>query len=68
GFAALIISPFPLMSDFGKVTVIDIVLVLVATFLVFPPIIVLLDTWREKRKGVEVPQKKVNKVKGADAR
>jgi hydrophobe/amphiphile efflux-3 (HAE3) family protein len=67
GFAALIISPFPLMSDFGKVTVIDIVLVLVATFLVFPPLIVLLDAWREKRKGVEVPQKKVNNVKGADA-
>ncbi len=54
GFAALIASPFPIVSDFGKVTVIDIVLVLVATFTVFPPLIIILDSWREKKRGVHV--------------
>ena len=66
GFAALTISPFPLIGDFGTVTVIDIVLVLIATFMVFPPFIVLMDTWREKRKGIQAPQAKANNVKGAD--
>ena len=66
GFAALMISPFPVVSDFGTVTVIDILLVLVATFLVFPPLIVLMDTWREKRRGMKAPQTKANNVKGAD--
>jgi hydrophobe/amphiphile efflux-3 (HAE3) family protein len=66
GFAALTISTFPLISDFGTVTVIDIVLVLISIFLVFPPLIVLMDTWREKRRGMQVPQAKANNVKGAD--
>ena len=66
GFAALTISTFPLIKDFGTVTVIDIVLVLIATFLVFPPLIVLMDTWREKRRGIKAPQTKANNVKGAD--
>jgi hydrophobe/amphiphile efflux-3 (HAE3) family protein len=66
GFAALTISPFPLIGDFGTVTVIDIVLVLIATFMVFPPFIVLMDTWREKRRGIQAPQAKANNVKGAD--
>jgi len=48
------------------VTVIDIVLVLIATFMVFPPFIVLMDTWSEKRKGIQSPQAKANNVKGAD--
>ncbi len=66
GFAALTISSFPLISDFGTVTVIDIVLVLIATFLVFPPLIVLMDTWREKRRGIQAPQTIPNNIKGAD--
>jgi hydrophobe/amphiphile efflux-3 (HAE3) family protein len=66
GFAALMISTFPLIKDFGTVTVIDIVLVLIAIFLVFPPLIVLMDTWREKRRGIQVSQTKANNVKGAD--
>lgn len=66
GFAALTISTFPLIKDFGTVTVIDIVLVLIAIFLVFPPLIVLMDTWREKRRGIQAPQTKSNNVKGAD--
>lgn len=68
GFGALIISPFPIISDFGKVTVIDILLVLVSIFLVFPPLIVLMDTWKEKRKGTRVSQMEINHINGVDAR
>lgn len=67
GFSALIASPFSIVSNFGKVTVIDVVLALIATFMVFPPLIVILDSWRDKRKGVQVLQKqKNNKVQGAE--
>ncbi|MDQ1253340.1 MAG: uncharacterized protein QG646_2504 [Euryarchaeota archaeon] len=51
GFAALIASPFPMIADFGTVTVIDILLALLASFVVFPPLMVLLDVRREKKKG-----------------
>jgi The (Largely Archaeal Putative) Hydrophobe/Amphiphile Efflux-3 (HAE3) Family len=54
GFAALIASPFPIVSDFGLVTVIDILLVLAATFTVFPPLIVFLDSWRDKKRGLSI--------------
>ncbi len=65
GFAALIISPFPLISDFGLVTVIDIGLVLFATFVVFPPLILALDSWRDKKRGVQASAKTKN-ISGAD--
>lgn len=52
GFSALIASPFGLNSNFGLVTVIDVALALFASFVVFPPLIVNLDIWREKRKGI----------------
>ena len=64
GFAALIASPFSLISDFGMVTVIDILLVLVATFVMFPPLIIVLDSWRDKKRGIQALQKKANHVKG----
>jgi hydrophobe/amphiphile efflux-3 (HAE3) family protein len=66
GFAALIASPFPITSNFGAVTVIDILLVLVATFTVFPPLIIVLDSWREKKRGVQTLDKKAKKSTGAD--
>lgn len=66
GFAALIASPFPITSNFGMVTVIDILLVLVATFTVFPPLIIVLDSWREKKRGVQTLDKKAKKISGAD--
>ncbi len=66
GFAALIASPFPLTSNFGMVTVIDIVLVLVSTFTVFPPLIIVLDSWREKRRGTQAPDKKSKNIPGTD--
>ncbi|NPE28123.1 RND family transporter [Methanococcoides sp. SA1] len=54
GFSALIASPFGINSNFGLVTVIDVALALFASFVVFPPLIVNLDVWREKRKGNSV--------------
>ena len=66
GFAALIASPFPITSNFGMVTVIDILLVLVATFTVFPPLIIVLDSWREKKRGIQALDKKAKKIPGAD--
>lgn len=56
GFMALLASPFPMISDFGTVTVIDITLTLLATFVFFPPLIILLDTWRDKRKGAKTAE------------
>lgn len=49
GFAALIASPFTMTSNFGFITVIDVTLALFATFVVFPPVLVLLDKHREQR-------------------
>jgi len=67
GFSALIASPFSIVSNFGKVTVIDVLLALTATFMVFPPLIVILDSWRDRRKGVQALQKqKKSKVQGAE--
>jgi hypothetical protein len=50
GFSALIASPFSITSNFGLITVMDVVLALLATFVIFPPIIVTLDKFREKRR------------------
>ena len=55
GFSALIASPFGINSNFGLVTVIMVALALFATFVVFPPLLVNLDIWREKRKGISIP-------------
>ncbi|MEA1985180.1 MAG: RND family transporter [Euryarchaeota archaeon] len=51
GFSALIASPFSMTSNFGIVTVLDVSLALFATFVIFPPVIVTLDSYRERRKG-----------------
>jgi hypothetical protein len=52
GFSALIASPFSITSNFGLITVMDVVLALLATFVIFPPIIVTLDKFREKRRHI----------------
>lgn len=52
GFAALIFSPFPMISNFGLVTVIDVLLALVVTFVIFPPLIVLMDSQGGKKPGI----------------
>jgi len=69
GFMALLASPFPMISDFGMVTVIDIVLALLASFVVFPPLMILLDTWRDKRKGAREAEKQTEtkkQIQGAE--
>jgi hydrophobe/amphiphile efflux-3 (HAE3) family protein len=69
GFAALIASPFPMIADFGTVTVIDILLALLASFVVFPPLMVLLDIRREKKKGAGTAEKEIEAkkhIKGAE--
>jgi hypothetical protein len=43
GFSALILSPFPILSDFGYLTVGVIFLTLVAALLTMPPVLVVLD-------------------------
>ncbi|MDF1532259.1 MAG: RND family transporter [Methanosarcinales archaeon] len=53
GFSALIASPFSMNRNFGLVTVLDVTLALVATFIVFPAVIVKLDEWREKRGALD---------------
>jgi predicted RND superfamily exporter protein len=66
GFAALIASPFPITSNFGLVTVIDILLVMVATFTVFPPLVVLLDTFRDRKRGTQALHKETKNNAGVD--
>lgn len=35
---------------------IDVALALIATFIVFPPALVYLDSWRDKRLGIAMPE------------
>jgi hydrophobe/amphiphile efflux-3 (HAE3) family protein len=51
GFGALLASSFPVIREFGAVTVIDVVLALVATIVVVPP----LALWLIRRRPVPVP-------------
>jgi uncharacterized protein len=46
------------------VTVIDILLVLVATFTVFPPLIIVLDSWRDRKRGTQALDKKQKRYWG----
>ncbi|WP_080931609.1 efflux RND transporter permease subunit [Methanosarcina mazei] len=66
GFLALVVSPFPMISNFGIVTVVDVLMALLATFVVFPPLIVVLDTWREKRRGATAEKEAKKQIQGAD--
>jgi len=51
GFAALLIArDFPVLSDFGIVTMINVLFALISTLVVLPSLIVLLDRWRESRQ------------------
>lgn len=54
GFCALIASDFPMISGFGTITVINVGLALFATFVIFPPVMVLLDNFREGRKASKI--------------
>ncbi len=52
GFAALLASSFPAMREFGAVTVIDVLLALVATIVVVPP----LALWLVRRRAAGAPR------------
>jgi hydrophobe/amphiphile efflux-3 (HAE3) family protein len=50
GFAALLFSDFVILQDFGFMTVINISLALMSTFIVLPPLIVLFDRFLVKKE------------------
>jgi predicted RND superfamily exporter protein len=52
GFAALLIArDFPILRDFGIVTMVNVFFALVSTLVVLPTLIVLFDRWRERRQA-----------------
>ncbi|MDD2371275.1 MAG: hydrophobe/amphiphile efflux-3 (HAE3) family transporter [Firmicutes bacterium] len=53
GFSVLMISQFIILRDFGLMTVINITLALLSTFIVLPPIIMLLDRFILNKKDKE---------------
>jgi len=55
GFAALMISTFGIISNFGTVTVISVFFALVGAIIVMPAILVLVGTMEEKEKGHQFP-------------
>ncbi|MDD5093476.1 MAG: MMPL family transporter [Dehalococcoidia bacterium] len=58
GFGALYFAKaFPGMSNFGFVTVIDMILVVVSTLIVLPGMVITFDNWNDKRKKVAEPAK-----------
>ena len=52
GFSVLMLSDFPILKDFGLMTVINISLALLSTFIILPPILTLFDKLLIGRKGV----------------
>ena len=55
GFAALLASSFPAIREFGVVTVIDVLLALVATIVVVPPLALYLIRRRGREQQVPTP-------------
>ena len=57
GFAAMLVSPFPIMSDFGAVSLIAILLSLVSALTVVPAFLVLTDNlnsrWKNRNSKVK---------------
>ncbi len=53
GFSALIASPFPMTSSFGTITVLSVILALLATFTVFPVLLIRLEYWRRHKAEVK---------------
>lgn len=57
GFAVLLFSDFVILQDFGFMTVINISLALISTFIVLPPLIVLFDRFlinKEVRERIQL--------------
>ena len=57
GFSVLIASQFVILRDFGLMTVINITLALLSTFVILPPIIILLDRFILSKKEIKIIQK-----------
>ncbi len=55
GFAAMLVSPFPIMSDFGAVSLIAILLSLISALTIVPAFLVLTDNlnsnWKNRRNS-----------------
>ncbi len=58
GFAVLLFSDFVILQDFGFMTVVNISLALLSTFIVLPPLIVLFDRFLVKKEVRERVQLK----------
>ena len=58
GFAVLLFSDFVILQDFGFMTVVNISLALLSTFIVLPPLIVLFDRFLVKKEFREHVQLK----------
>jgi predicted RND superfamily exporter protein len=52
GFSALTLSPFPILGDFGYLTVGVIFLTLVAALATLPPTLIVLDTAEDRLNAV----------------
>lgn len=52
GFSVLMASQFIILRDFGLMTVINITLALISTFVILPPIIILLDRFIVPKKKI----------------
>lgn len=57
GFSVLMASQFIILRDFGLMTVINITLALLSTFVILPPIIILLDRFILSKKEIKNIQK-----------
>jgi uncharacterized protein len=60
GFAVLLFSSFLILKDFGFMTVINVSLALASTFIILPPLIVLVDCFIVKKSRTE---KRADKLK-----
>lgn len=52
GFSVLMLSKFVILKDFGLMTVINISLALISTFVILPCVLILMDRFIVKEKGV----------------
>ena len=54
GFSVLMTSKFVILQDFGLMTVINISLALISTFIILPAVLILLDKFIVKEKKMEI--------------
>lgn len=57
GFSVLMLSKFVILKDFGLMTVINISLALISTFIILPAIILIMDKWLFTKKEQSVNKK-----------